>query len=357
MRIIDWYILKKVLSTFVFVVMIVVAVVVVIDLTEKLDSFARHNLNSGQITYYYLNYAPFIASLITPITTFIAVVFVTAKLANHTEIIAILSSGVSFKRLLVPYLIAALVIASGSFVMNGWLIPKSNKNRITFEVENLKKQYYFDERNFHIQVSPQEYLYMESYNNQVNIGTRFTLERFEGTKLVEKLYARQIQWDEESEKWKLVNWQHRYIKEWGEEVTYGDETDTTLIIHPREFENNYRLYDGMTIPELGRYIEELEARGAEGKETYVVERYVRFTAPFAIIVLTFLGVIVSARKSRGGAGFQIALGFILSFIFIIFFVLSKSIAENGSLPPLLGVWMPIIVFTIVAGIMYRTVPR
>lgn len=357
MRIIDKYILKKFLSTFIFVVLIVVSVVVVVDLTEKLDKFTRNNLSAAIVTDYYLSYIPFIANLITPITTFIATVFVTAKMASHTEIIAILSNGTSFRRMLVPYMIGASIIAILSFYFNGWVIPKSNKFRIDFEVKYLKGKYYFDEKDFHIQVGPERYLYMQNYNNQIDVGTRFTLEQFDGDKLKEKLYAQRIEWNEETEKWTLVEWQKREINSDGEEITYGRKMDTTLIIHPREFESNYRLFDGMTIPELNRYIKELEARGADGKEIYVVEKYTRYTSPFAILILTFIGVIVSARKTRGGAGFQIALGFLLSFIFIIFFVMSKSIAEAGSMHPLLGVWLPNIVFTIIGLIMYRTIPR
>jgi len=357
MRIIDKYIIKKFLSTFLFVVFIVVAIVVVIDITEKLDEYSRNNLGVIEVAGYYFNYIPFIANLITPITTFIATVFITAKMANHSEIIAILSNGTSFNRLLMPYFIGASIIAVVSFYFNGWVIPKTSKERIAFEVKHLKKRYYFGERNFHIQVAPNQYLFMESYNNQVNVGVRFTLEKFHDNKLVEKLSARRIEWDKEKENWRLINWQRRVIKPDREVVTFGDKMDTTLIIHPREFESDYRLYEGMTLPELNRYISELEARGAEGKEIYIVEKYVRYTAPFAILILTFIGVIVSARKSRGGAGFQIALGFLMSFIFIIFFVMSKGTAEKGSLNPLLGVWLPNIIFGLVGIIMYRTVPR
>ena len=357
MRILDRYILKKFLTTYIFVVLIMLIVIVTIDLTEKLDNFVRNDLGLIDVLKYYRSYIPFIAGLITPITTFIATVFVTAKLAGHTEIIAMLSSGSSFRRLLMPYMVGAVLIAGVSFYFNGWVIPISTKYRVAFEVLYMKSKYYFDEKDFHIQVSPNQYLYMSTYNNQSNVGSRFTLETFEGTNLVEKLSARRIEWDEEKEKWSLVNWKHKIIHEKGEDFTFGDRLDTTLIIHPREFANNYRLFDGMTIPELNQYVSELEARGADGKEIYIVEKYTRYTAPFAIIILTFMGVIVSARKSRGGAGLQIAMGFVLSFIFIILFVMAKSFAEVGSMHPLLGVWIPNLIFTVVGIFLYRTVPR
>jgi lipopolysaccharide export system permease protein len=258
---------------------------------------------------------------------------------------------------MVPYIIGSSIIALTSFIFNGWIIPNSNKDRIAFEVKYIRSKFYFDERNFHIQVEPNKYLYMESYNNNSNIGNRFTLEELEGTKLKQKLSARRIEWDEENQKWILFNWMIRKINEDGEEIYLGVRKDTTLIIHPREFESDYRMYEGMTLPELKRYITELEARGSEGKEFYVVERLIRFTAPFSIIILTIIGVIVSARKARGGTGFQIALGFTLSFVYIIFFMMARSIAEVNALPPLLAVWIPNITFGLVGLILYRTVPR
>jgi len=357
MRIIDRYIIKKLLTTFIFVVLIIVAVVMVIDLTEKLDKFSENNLGVMEVLGYYGDFLPFIASLITPITTFIATVFVTAKLASHSEIIAILSGGTSFKRFLIPYLIGSSLIALTSFIFNGWIIPNSNKDRIAFEVKYIRNKYFFDQRNFHIQVAPNQYLYMESYNNNSNTGSRFTLEEVDGNKLKQKLSARSIAWDEENQKWILNNWILRKVNDDGEEIYYGTRKDTTLIIHPREFESDYRMYDGMTLPELKRYIDELEARGSEGKEFYVVERLIRYTAPFSIIILTIIGVIVSARKARGGTGFQIALGFLLSFIYIIVFMMARSIAEVNTIPPLLAVWIPNITFGLVGLLLYRTVPR
>lgn len=357
MRIIDRYIIKKLLTTFIFVVLIIVAVVMVIDLTEKMDKFTKYELSTMEVLSYYGDFIPFIAGLITPITTFIATVFVTAKLASHTEIIAILSGGTSFRRFLVPYLIGSSIIALVSFYFNGWVIPNSNKDRIAFEVKYIRSKHHFDDRNFHIQVGPNKYLYMESYNNNNNTGNRFTLEEVDGTRLVQKLSARRIVWNDETEKWTLHNWMIRKVHEDGEDIYSGIQKDTTLIIHPREFESDYRLYDGMTLPELKRYIREIESRGSEGREAYVVERLIRFTAPFSIIILTMIGVVVSARKARGGTGFQIALGFTLSFIYIIFFMMSRSIAEVNAIPPLLAVWIPNITFGLVGVLLYRTVPR
>ena len=357
MRIFDRYVLRRFLSSFFFVVLIIVAVIVVIDITEKTEKFAKNNLGPSDIMGYYINFVPWIANLITPITTFIATVFVNSKMAGHTEIVAILSSGVSFRRFLVPYLIGASIIAMGSFLLAGWVIPNSNKSRVAFEIQYIKKQYYFKERNIHIQVAKDTYLYMKSYNNQSNSGNSFTLEKMEGTKMMEKLKADKIVWDADSQRWNLRNWEIRTINERTEEVSKGKEMDTVLAIHPDEFGNDYREYDAMTIHELNDEIVKLRARGASNVEVYEVEKYTRFSLPFAILILTFMGVIVSSRKVRGGAGFQIALGFLLSFIFIIFFTMSKTVAEAGSMPAEIAIWIPNIIFGIISLIMYKTVPR
>ncbi|MCU0383198.1 MAG: LptF/LptG family permease, partial [Cyclobacteriaceae bacterium] len=187
MKILDRYILKRFLSTFFFVVLVLLAIICVIDLTEKMDKYTKNNLSGLEILSYYLDFLPWIGGLVTPITVFIATVYVCARMAGHTEVIAILSSGVSFKRLLFPYFLGALLIASISFWFNGWVIPNSNKDRLSFEMQYLKGKFYFDKRNIHIQVTPNTYLYMQNYNNTINTGYYFTIEKFDSLRLVEKL--------------------------------------------------------------------------------------------------------------------------------------------------------------------------
>src|SRR5687768_2417487 len=195
MKLIDKYILKRFLSTFFFVVLILLAVITVIDLTEKMDKLAKADVTGLQIARYYQDFIPWIGSLITPITIFIATVYVCARMAGRTEIIAILSSGISFRRMLLPYFIGAFIVAVISFVLTGWIIPDSNKSRLAFEVQHLKGKFYFDKRNIHIQVAPSVYLYLQSYNNSTNTGYHFSIEKFEDQKLVEKLTANRIEWD------------------------------------------------------------------------------------------------------------------------------------------------------------------
>lgn len=369
MKLLDRYIIKRFLTTFFFVVLILLAVITVIDITEKIDKYAKAQLSTWDILGYYLNYIPWIGSLLMPITIFIATVYVCSRMAGHTEIIAILSSGVSFRRFLLPFFSGALLVAILSFVLNGWIIPNSSKNRLAFEMQYLKNKYYFDKRNIHFQVATNTYLYLQSYNNGSNTGYHFSMEKFDNNRLKEKLTASRIVWDSTKQKWTLREWKLRHIDAIFESASHpgsfvkkdsiigGLTMDTALVIHPKEFESDYRKYEGMTMGELDDYINALTARGSTGVAAYKVEKYSRYSAPFSIFILVFMGVIVSSRKSRGGTGLQIALGFALSFVFLIFFILFRSIADAGDMPPQISVWIPNIIFGAISLVMYKFVPR
>src|SRR5882762_8711983 len=230
--------------------MILVAVIVVIDITEKVDKFNDHHLKLPEIVGYYLDFVPWISGLLTPIICFIAIVYVTSRMAAHTEIVAMLSSGMSFLRLLLPYFIASFIIASLSFFFNGWVIPHSNRDRLEFEMQNFKNVYYFERRNVHIQTAPNVFLYMNSYNNQTNMGYQFSLEKFQDNRLVEKLTADNIQWDTTKLKWTLHGYKVKMVDELFDVTAQhlpaqqGATLDTTLVITPKDFENEEQKYDG-----------------------------------------------------------------------------------------------------------------
>lgn len=357
MKLIDLYILKKFLKSFVFVVLIIVMIIVVIDVTEKIGDFTDKDVPMDRIFQYYFDFVRWIGNLISPITVFIATVFVTANLATHTELVPMLASGISFRRLLVPYFMGAVIIAMVSFYFNGWVIPNANKSRRAFEIEFIEAKYYFNKNNFHIQISPTEYLYINRYVNNSNTGYTFTLEEMKDHRLVKKLSAKQIYWIEDSSKWLIRNWINRELKDEGEIITRGDTLMMDLVILPKDFQSQHRLWETLTNPELDEKINEIQSRGLEGVEIYQVEKHFRFTMPFTVLVLVFIGVIVSSRKTRGGTGLQIALGFIISFIFIIFAITSRGIAEGGLINPAVAVWIPNVVFSGVGLLMYRYVPR
>jgi len=350
--------MKKFLSTFFFVMLMLVLIIIVIDFTEKNDDFLRNNVPMSLIGRYYLTFIPYMASLIMPITVFIATVFVTAKLAANTEIIAILASGVSFKRLMLPYLFGAIIIAIVSFYLNSYLIPDANKFRIQFEVAYVKRPFYYSDRNIHIKISQTGYIFMDRYNNQRDIGYQVTLESInDDEEMLQKIHAQRIQWDSTSQRWKLINWQRRDIKDLNETFENGKELDTLLNMSPADFANKERWWETLTLTELNNHIELQKSRGSEDVQVYEVEKYIRYMQPFTVIVLMFIGVIVSSKKSRRGTGFQIALGFLIAFIFIIFFIMARALAEANTMNPIFAVWIPNLVFSLVGIFMYNTVPR
>ncbi|UFH54394.1 LptF/LptG family permease [Spirosoma sp. KNUC1025] len=358
MKLLDWYILKRFLQTYIFVVLVIVLVVVMIDYTEKVDNFHKTHAPANEILWdYYLNFVPYWANYISPLMVFIATVFLTSRLAARTEIIAILSSGVSFIRLLFPYVLGASVLAVATYFMVNYIIPKANKTRIGFEIKYINDAFTYSGRNVHLKIAPKTYAYLESYTNASNTGYKFTLERVEGNQLKEKLSADRIEWDAKKKKWTVYEYKIRTIDSLRETLTSGARIDTTLNLKPDDFDSDFNLYETLTRPELNQHIDLLQSRGADGVETYLLEKYSRDTRPFAIIILTVIGVIMSARKSRRGVGWQVALGFFLAFTYLLFFMLAKGIAESGNLNPIVAVWLPNAIFAGIGVLLYNTIPK
>lgn len=359
MNILDKYLIKRFLTTYIFAVVVIVLIIMVIDFVEKNDDFIQKQAPMRAILLqYYANLAPYWANYISPLMIFISTVFFTAQMASHTEIVAILSSGVSFPRLMFPYFIGSSIIAVFSFIMVGWILPKANTERLAFENVYVNDKFYFSTRDFHIAVAPNTYAYMSSYNNDAKTGYDFTLEKIVNNKLVEKLSAKRIDWNDSTKKWRIHNYKIRTLGVMKDKMVYGDvPKDTTINLSPSDFENEHQIHESFTIPELRDKIALIKTRGAEGIESYEIELYQRFATPFAVIILSLMGLIVSARKARGGVGFQIAVGFVLAFVYILFYIMSKGIAESGNMPPILAVWLPNIVFGTIGTVMYFTVPR
>ncbi len=358
MKILDRYIFGKMLTTFFFIVIMIISIICVIDYVEKSDSFVKSGLSFGEIfTGYFIHFIPYMANMLSPLTVFITTVFVTSQLAARTEIIAILNAGVSYQRMMVPFLAAALFIGALVFMMINWVIPNANKHRMEFEVKYLKSKYYYDKRDIHFKESPEVYVYMESYNNTINVGYQFSMERIVGEKLLEKLKANKISWNDSIQKWHVDNYTLHTFDGMKEVATTGPGMDTTLNFTPSDFENNYMRHETFTLEELNNYIDILKLRGAENVSTFYMEKYERFAYPFAILILTIMGVVVSSTKSREGAGVQIALGFVLAFVYLLCVILSRTITTKSGLPPLLGAWIPNLTFLIVALILYRRVRK
>jgi lipopolysaccharide export system permease protein len=358
LKILDRYIIKKLLTTYVFVVLVLLSIITVIDYTEKNEDFIKSNVPFDKVFFeYFLNFLPYMANMLSPLTIFIASVFVTAQLASHTEIIAMLSGGISFRRLLWPYFLGSSIVAVLIFGAIGWVVPKANKTRVAFENQYIKDQFYFNKRHVHMKVAPESYVYMESYNNITRTGYQFTLEKVVNKELKSKIKTGRVTWNEPKQCWTLDYYTLREFRDGREFLSYGQTMDTVLSITPKDFESNYLLYETFTLSELNDYIALLQLRGVENVEAYYVEKYERYAYPFAIIILTLMGAIVASRKTRGGAAYQIAFGFVLAFIYILFVILSRTIAGAGGLSPMLAAWLPNITFTCIAFVLYWRVPK
>jgi len=358
LKILDAYIIKKFLTTFLFAIGLIIMIAIVFDISEKIDDFIERKAPLNAIVFdYYLNFIPYFANLFSPLFIFISVIFFTSKMASQTEIVAILASGVSFRRLMLPYMIVATMLAAASWYLNGWIIPHANKSRLAFENTYIKNPYVLKSRNIHRQIRPGEFIYFESYNTIENMGFRFSYEIIENLELKYKFKSERLIWDTLSNKWKAENYIIRTINGTTETINSGFVMDTTFGFLPEEFstrENNITTLDN---GELNAHIEDKKMRGAEGIRFDEVEKYRRSSFPFATFILTLIGVSLSSRKVRGGIGLQIGLGILLSFTYIMFMQVTTTFATNGNLPALAAVWIPNFVFLLVALYLYRSAPK
>jgi len=349
MKILDRYIIRKFLGTFFFALGLIILIAIVFDISEKIDDFIEKEAPLKAIVFdYYLNFIPYFGNLFSPLFVFISVIFFTSRMANLTEIVAILSSGVSFKRLLLPYMVGATVITSISLYLNNYVIPHSNSTRIAFETKYIKNPYVYKNRHVHRQIAPGVFIYFDSYNNVDKIGYQFSMEKIENGKMVSKLMSERIIWDSTKTKWKVENYFIRTIDGMKETIKSGYQIDTALAFKPDEFNRRSNYIETMDSYQLKKYIEEETLRGSEEIPLYQVELYRRTSFPFATFILTLIGVSLSSKKVRGGIGMQIGLGILLSFTYIMFMQISQTFATNGNMSPLLAVWIPNIFFSIIA---------
>jgi len=354
MKKIDWYIIKKFLGTFFFTIALIIIIVIIFDVSEKIDDFIRNEAPFSEIVLsYYLTFIPFFTNMFSPLITFIAVVFFTSKMAYNTEIVAILSSGVSFKRLLLPYIIAATTIALMSFYLANFLIPHTNKIKMEFENKYIYNKYYNTSRDIHVQNKSGEYLYVESFNDQTLTGYGFTWEKFDGKDLVFKIDARNVTFDTISGKWTIHHYNRRDIIEGKHYFKSGVEMDTTLNVVPRDYSDRVARMDIMDYFELNDFIAAERIKGSEKIKFYLVEKYKRVSFPIATIILTLIGAALSSRKIRGGIGLHLAIGITLSFSYIIFMQVSTVFATFGTLSPFVAVWIPNIIFSFIAIYLLR----
>lgn len=353
---IDFYISKKFLGTFFYAIGLILSIAIVFDISENLDDFLSKEVPVKAIIFdYYLNFVPYFANLFSPLFTFIAVIYFTSKMAFSTEIIAILSSGVSYARLMRPYLVSAFVIAIFSFALGNFIIPPANKTMIDFRQKYIRTRRVNTENNIHRQIEPGVYIYMKTFSSN-NVGRNFTLEKFEDGKLTEKLTAQNIRWDEESGKWVINSYWKRVLHDDYEELEKGYRMDTTLNMKPEDFKQGKNEMETYITTDLIEEIGLMKMRGVNYVE-WEIEKQKRMANPFSAFILTLIGAGLASRKVKGGLGLHLGLGLLLSFSYILFMQISTVFAISGSTPPFVAVWIPNFVYAIIAFFVYRWAAR
>ena len=349
---IDFYITKKFLGTFFYAITLILSIAVVFDMSENLDEFLSKDVPVKEIIFdYYFNFIPYFANLFSPLFTFIAVIYFTSKMAYNTEIIAILSSGVSYLRLMLPYMVSALILAIFSFSLGNFVIPPATKTMNDFRLKNIENAKLGVERDIHRQIEPGVYIYIRSYN-QNDIGNIFTLEKFEGARLVEKLTADNIRWDKETSKWVINNYWKRTILEEYEILENGYRIDTTLNMKPEEFRVKKNEMETYPTPELIEEIALMKTRGVNTVE-WEIEKHRRMSTPFSTFILTLIGVGLASRKIKGGLGLHLGLGLALSFSYIMFMQVVTVFAISGNVPVMMAMWIPNLLYSVIALFVFR----
>ena len=357
-KIIDWYIIKKYLGTFSFTLAIFTVIMVIFDVSEKLDDFLRHDAPIYEIIFsYYAGFIPFYLNFLSPLINFIAVIFFTAKMADQTEIVPILSSGVSFKRFLWPYFISSSVIFIVTLIFNLFIIPETNELKIDFENIYVNPKSDNSKMYTHMQIDKNSYVYIENFDNNQKIGYKFVLEKFSGYDLKEKLVADKITWDSLKSKWIIDNYTIRKIDGLKESLDMGLKKDTTLDMRPKDFEIYDNIYQAMNMRELNERIDKEETRGTGVMVDLQLEKYKRFVYPFSAYILTLMGVSLSSRKVRGGIGLPRGVGMFLSFTYILFIQFANMFALKGGLPPFVAVLIPNIIFGILGIYLLIKAPK
>lgn len=355
----DIYIIRKFLGTFFYSIALLSVIIVIFDLSEKIDDFLkRHAPFKAIIFEYYFNFIPFFINLFSYLFTFISVIFFTSKMAGRNEIIAILSSGISFRRMLRPFLISATFLAVMSFTLTNFIIPHTNKIMWDFEKAYLKDPIKNKDMNIHLQLSPGVFIYLESFNSNIKTGQRFSIEKFsDNGELIYKLNSDRIVWDSIKESWRIENYYIRTIDSLKETLVKGAKMDTVIDFRPEELTIISEDIKTMNYFELRHFIEREELRGSAAITKYRVEQHQRYSFPLATIVLTMIGVSVSSRKVRGGIGLHLGYGIALTFTFILFMQFSNVFATFGNLPPVLAAWLPIIIYGVLGLFLLKWAPK
>lgn len=361
LKILDWYIIKKFIGTYFYSIALIISISIVFDINENLAKFTQYHAPLKAIVVdYYMNFVPYFANLFSPLFVFIAVIFFTSKLAGNSEVISMLAAGVSFKRLMRPYMISAAIISVMTFFLGAYVIPKGTIIRQNFETMYKNKKKNTSAENVQLQVGKGVIAYIQHYDNNLKKGYGFCLDKFEDKKLVSHMTASEIQYDTISDSkyhWKARNWRIRQLKGMRETITSGSVKDTTIMMEPTDLVFSKGQQETFTSPQLKDYISKQINRGSGNVVQYEVEYHKRIATSFASFILTTIGLSLSSRKRKGGMGMYLGIGLALSFTYIMLQTVSSTFAINADTPPMLAAWIPNIIFTVVAYFCYRKAPN
>ncbi len=361
LKILDWYIIKKFIGTYFYSIALIISISIVFDINENLAKFTQYHAPLKAIVVdYYMNFVPYFANLFSPLFVFIAVIFFTSKLAGNSEIISMLAAGVSFKRLMRPYMISAALISVMTFFLGAYVIPRGTIIRQNFETMYKNKKKNTSAENVQLQVGKGVIAYIQHYDNNLKKGYGFCLDKFEDKKLVSHMTASEIQYDTISDSkyhWKARNWRIRQLKGMRETITSGSVKDTTIMMEPTDLVFSKGQQETFTSPQLKDYISKQIDRGSGNVVQYEVEYHKRIATCFASFILTTIGLSLSSRKRKGGMGMYLGIGLALSFTYIMLQTVSSTFAINADTPPMLAAWIPNIIFTVVAYFCYRKAPN
>ena len=356
---IDAYIVSKFITTFFIALLLIIGIVIIFDISEKIDNFVAKEAPLKAIVFdYYLNFIPYFMNMFSPLFVFITVIFFTSKMAADSEIIAILSCGISFHRMMVPYIFSATLIAIFSLCLNLFIIPDANKTRLEFENQYVKTRFKSVGRNVHYQISPGEFVFAESFSSWNNTAYRFTLEKIVDNKLVSKISAESAVYNEEKGVWTLKKY---FIRDYNEDLTdrirSGKQLDTTLALSSKDFYLTEKTVETLNYHELNNLIDTQRMRGDANVKFALIEKNTRFALPFSAFILTIMGVALSSKKRRAGIGWNIGIGIALAFTYILFLRFSQMFVHTDTLSPAVALWLPNMVFAVIAIFLYRMAPK
>ena len=352
LKTLDIYILKKFLGTYFFATLLILAVISMFDITEKLDAFLSAPLKET-IFDYFASFLPYFANQLSPLFTFISVIFFTTKLADHSEIIAILSSGVSFNRLMRPYMIGAAVIAALTFVLSNYAIPPTNVKRIAYTNKYVKNRAVTTGIDIQMMAAPGTVVYIGRFENSNKMGYRFSMDKFNGKQLVSRLTARTVTYDSTRQyHWMLHDYMIRDFNGMTEKITKGNSKDTVIPIEPRDFLISIHDQETFTTPQLSAYIDKQKRRGVANIKEFEIEKEKRYASTAAAFILTLIGLSLSAKKVKGGMGINIGIGLVLSFSYILFSTVTSSFAVSGLTTPFIAMEIPNVIYLAIGLFLY-----